>query len=94
MKTFEIFSEETEVEPKSCEHSTKPCIVPGCDNWSCEEYCAIDAGCSKPTMDIKTKKCCECGFCKNDSEETTGKFTQFSIPFSDFCNSSKKIFSL
>ena len=91
LNTFEKISEETEVEPKSCEHSTKPC--PGCDDLSCEDYCAADKHCGHMQILLPfTKKCCECGFCKNDSEETTGKFTHFSIPSSDFVIHQKRFF--
>ena len=86
MKTFWNFSEEPEpeVEPESCEDHI-PCVFPGCQDLSCEDFCEKDMHCGK-TFFALTKKCCECNICEdNDSEEkTTGKFIHFSIPFSDF----------
>ena len=54
-----------------------PCGFPGCDDLSCEDYCAKandnPSICNPFIKVIPTKKCCECGLCSNDSENTTGK---------------------
>ena len=62
------FSEEP-VKKFNCEDA-KPTHcggLPGCEDLSCEDYCAKanDTGCNPFTLDIPTKKCCECGLCGN-----------------------------
>ena len=86
---FWNISEEPEVEPepKSCEHVTLPCMFPGCEDLACKDFCAKDKNyrqCGILRGAEVDKKCCECNLCGYDSEETTGKFTHFSISFSDF----------
>ena len=64
--------------PATCKDVTAPCAFPGCENMSCEDFCAIDNRCSNHW--ILDKKCCECKLCQDyGPEETTGKYTHFSI---------------
>ena len=63
-----------------------PCSFPGCEDMSCEDYCAKDEYCGKyfgAGEAPRDKKCIECNKCK-DIEVVTkpgGKFTHSSIPF-------------
>ena len=52
--------------PTHCDHGR----LPGCEDLSCEDYCAKAKGCNPFTLIVPTKKCCECGNCK-------GKVTHF-----------------
>ena len=44
--------------------------LPGCEDLSCEDYCAKAKGCNPFTLIKPTKKCCECGNCKGNGKDT------------------------